>query len=105
MPTIQCTLAGANFRPSEARAVCKALNIGDELDLEADPTNEYDSNAVKVIAEGEFIGFIPKTDNGPIVAALNRGEEVRVSVVAFESSIKPVLEVELGDDVADLDFE
>lgn len=104
MPTIQCTLAGANFRPAEARDRCKALRIGDELELEADPENPYDPNAVKVLADEHFIGFIPKADNGPIVAALNRGEEIRVSVVAFESAIKPVLEVELSDDVSDLDF-
>lgn len=105
MPTIQCTLAGANFRPAEARDRCKALKIGEELELEADPENPYDSNAVKVLSDEHFIGFIPKTDNGPIVAALNRGEEIRVSVIGFESSIKPVLEVELGDDGSDLDFD
>lgn len=99
MSTFQCTLAGANFRPVEAREVCKSLGIGETLELEADPENQYDSNAVKVIAYGEFIGFIPKSDNAPVAAALDRGEEILVEVVGFESSIKPILEITLSDEL------
>lgn len=105
MPSIQCTLAGANFRPSEARERCKALRIGEELELEPDPENPYDSNAIKVLADEHFIGFIPKTDNVPVLAAINRGEDLRVTVIAFESAIKPVLEIELDEGEEDLDFE
>lgn len=99
MPVFQCTLAGANFRPADAREVCKSLSIGDTLELEADPANPYDSNAVRVIASGEFIGFIPKTDNTAVAAALTRGEEVLVEVVGFESTIKPILEITLSDEL------
>jgi len=99
MSTFQCTLAGANFRPADAREVCKHLGIGDTLELEADPSNPYDSNAVKVIAEDTFIGFIPKSDNTAVAAALAQGEEVIVGVVGFESPIKPILEITLSDEL------
>jgi hypothetical protein len=95
MPTITCTLAGAKFRPAEARAAVKELQLGQALELEPDPENEYDSQAVRVFTYDEWIGFIPKADNGPIFAALQRGEAVGCEVVAFESSLKPVLEITL----------
>lgn len=95
MPTINTTLAGCNFRPAPARDICKALNIGDQLALKPDPDNEYDSNAVKVLADDVFIGFVPKADNGAIFAALNRDESVQCEVVGFASSIKPLLEITL----------
>ena len=99
MSTFQCTLAGANFRPADAREVCKSLGIGDTLELEADPSNPYDSNAVKVIAEDTFIGCIPKSDNTDVAAALARGEEVLVEVVGFEATLKPILEITLSDEL------
>ncbi len=101
MPSIYTTLAGANFRPSEARARCKELAIGEILSLETDPENEHDSSAVKVIADEHFIGFIPKADNSAIFAALERGEDLICEVVGFESSIKPMLEITLGENFDD----
>jgi hypothetical protein len=95
MPSINTVLAGCNFRPAEARERCKQLGIGEQVELEADPDNEYDGNAVKVLADGVFIGFVARADNGPVFAALNRDEEVRAEVVGFQSSIKPILEIEL----------
>lgn len=95
MTIITTTLAGANFRPADAREVTKRLVIGETLELEQDPFNEYDASAVKVIAEDIFIGYIPKADNKEIFNALSRGELITAEVVAFEASLKPVLEIEL----------
>lgn len=92
---IICTLAGANFRPGDAREVCRHLTIGEILDLEADPGNEYDANAVRVIADGTFIGFIPRSDNGAISQLLATGETLTAEVIGFESSLKPILSIEL----------
>lgn len=93
MPSFTTTLAGANFRPSEARDMCKSLDIGEQLTLIPDPENPYDSNAVQVHAYGVFIGFIPKGDNNAVFAALERGEEVSCEVVGAMSGLKPVLEI------------
>lgn len=92
---IICTLAGAQFRPAEAKAALRTAAIGDVVSLEPDPENEYDPQAVKVVFAGHHIGFIPKSANPPIFAALQAEDEVTVSIVAFESALKPVLEVSL----------
>lgn len=92
---ILTSLAGLNFRPASAKEAVDALNLGDELTLERDPTNEYDSNAVRVIdpASGEFIGFIPKVDNAEIAQALDDGLDVTCKVVSFLATRKPGFKV------------
>lgn len=89
------TLAGANFRPAEARDIVKESAIGDPVELEPDPSNAYDSSAVKVMAYGQHIGFVAKKDNGPLFEHLTQGGEASATIIAFETSLKPILEINL----------
>lgn len=52
------------YRNTDEQAAAMDLTKGDELILVAEPTNRFDSNAVKVlIAEGRVhIGYVPKED-------------------------------------------
>ncbi len=88
-------LVGVTFRGAACKEIVKKLTPedGNLLRLEADPTNEYDSNAVKVMYEptGDHIGFIAKENNQQIFAALEAGETLQVQIVGFENSIKPTL--------------
>jgi hypothetical protein len=54
-------LAGGQFRPVEAQIILNGLNVGDFVELLAEPDNPYDSNAIAVIAKGEHIGYVPRT--------------------------------------------
>lgn len=93
---IICTLAGAQFRPTEAKDVLRtSAQIDTIVTLEPDGDNEYDPQAVRVILYGHHIGFIPKASNGPIFSALTDGDEVIATIIAFESTLKPVLEIQL----------
>jgi hypothetical protein len=93
-------LVGVTFRGTSAREIVKHLtpSDGELLELEADPTNEYDSMAVKVNYRptGEHIGFIAKENNPQVFAALERGEELMVEIVGFENSLKPTLLITNG---------
>lgn len=65
---IQITLAGANFRPTEAKDYIKnELKVGDRCNLVRDSTNQYDERAVQIhgVTDDDtiFIGFVPKSDN------------------------------------------
>ena len=79
------TLAGHNFRPTECKAALAEAHHGTDhsLDLELDPTNEYDPNAVKVmltvLSDEYFVGFIPK-DTALDVAAILRDDEGSVAL-------------------------
>lgn len=51
---------GTSFRPASAKAVAAALQPGEIVQLDPEPTNPYDPSAVRVIARGEFIGYVQK---------------------------------------------
>lgn len=87
------TMVGAFARPEEARQVTRLLQLGDSIELQADPENEYDDHAVACWRDDQHIGFIPRTDNGPLFDALMADAEASATVIGFENSIKPVLEI------------
>lgn len=92
---IICTLAGASFRPAASKEVLRTAEPGDEVILEPDADNEYDPRAVRVMLEGEHIGFIPRDSNGPIFEALVEGNALTGTIIMFEAPLKPVLEIQL----------
>lgn len=56
-----CEVKGIIYRDEEGQAAAKALSVGDKLILEAEPTNENDPSAIKVLTEaGVHIGYLPK---------------------------------------------
>lgn len=67
-----------NENRKNIQSILKDLYDGCDLTLKRDPKNQYDSNAIKVYAEGEHIGYIskdlakdlaPKMDKGVVVTA------------------------------------
>ena len=51
------------------------------VQLEADPENPYDPNAIKVIADGNQIGFIPKE----LAATLKEWDTYTASITGLSS--------------------
>lgn len=90
----QFTMVGASFRPAEAKALIKQIDISEQVELRADPDNPYDDTAVAVYYDDTHIGFVPKDSNGPLFERLQAGEELDAEVIAFESTLKPVIEVQ-----------
>lgn len=88
---IICQLAGANFRTAEAKEIIYALEVGDTLTLERDPENAYDSNAIKVLKDDVFIGFVPKDDNSLLAKAMDAGEKFACEVIDASLGLKPML--------------
>lgn len=86
-------LTGVSFRPTTAKMIVAQLAVGDTLDLERDPNNPYDANAIAVYAEGEHLGFIPKEHNVDLAAAMDAGAEPICTVIS-EDAKKPGLTVE-----------
>lgn len=96
-------LMGVNFRPAETRELVKDADTFEsyELYLEADPNNEYDPNAVKVLGsvnmEEHFFGFIAKEVAPDVAEALASGADYIVEVVGWLGTIKPHLEIVFDD--------
>ena len=56
IPTI-FKVSGVSFH----REVIESLKLGEQLILEKDPNNKYDSNAIKILnSENKMCGFVPK---------------------------------------------
>lgn len=52
-------IAGVKFRPGVPDYMA-GLPADAEFDLEPEPTNEYDPNAVKVLNGGVHVGYVPR---------------------------------------------
>lgn len=65
------------------------LKTGDELTLEAQPDNPYDSQAIAIKGCGEMLGYVPTDHNGMLSVLFHYGHasifECRVMQVAPES--------------------
>lgn len=94
------TLAGANFRPADAKAFIKeALNRDTKIVLERDPSNAWDSNAIKVVCHDDFnepvfIGFVPKSDNAVLAQSLDADKPYTIQHTGFVGTIQPTFRVE-----------
>lgn len=88
-------LVGVTFRGPEAKEIVKHLTRDDgvNLSLEAEPDNEYDSCAVKVIHDptNTHIGFLARENNWNVFQALQNGDELCIEIVGFENTLKPTL--------------
>jgi len=51
---------GVFARPPEVKEMFKALPVNSPLTFEEEPTNPHDKYAVKILAGGTFIGYVPK---------------------------------------------
>lgn len=60
MPKGIYPIIGMKHRGPEAEKIVRGLAMDEALVLERDPANPYDTNAVKVVARGEHVGFVPK---------------------------------------------
>lgn len=80
-------IVGINFRGKEVSQIVRdELKPGMLVFFEAEPTNEYDANAVRVLfdppnADRLFIGYVPKTDNFEIAQTLAAEGEVTGEVL------------------------
>lgn len=64
-------IAGAKFR--DADAYLKALPDGTAFALEAEPTNQHDPNAVKVLHDGRHVGYVPRDLSAEVAKLMEQG--------------------------------
>lgn len=97
MIEVYSAVVGIHFRPPEAKAVMDEVEIGDQLLLEPEPSNPYDSNAVRVIEpeSGEFIGFLSRESNAEVAAHLAEDKPYYVEVLSFLAKRKPHVSIKL----------
>jgi hypothetical protein len=70
----------AGFRYGEAAEVWPHLAAGEPLELVREPDNPHDANAVRVEWRGRKLGYVPRSENGALAWAMDRGEALRARV-------------------------
>ena len=76
MKLLEFTMTGTKH--SQAYALHNGdITEGDELDFEVDAGNQYDRDAIKVLWQGEHIGWVPKklAEAKSMLACLLKGHE------------------------------
>lgn len=72
IPDITFEVKGLTYRSAQAQLEAVLLEIGDKLELEEEPNNNYDASAVKVLTlSGECIGYVDKEHCVSVGALIN----------------------------------
>lgn len=86
-------LAGAQFRPKYAQETVKSLVPSDRVELEREPHNQYDKNAIQVVAHGEHIGYIQRDLAALIAPMMDTGKEPHAKVIERISPLIVLIEI------------
>ena len=80
------TIACSSYCKAEVLA---RLEAGRYFDLVAEPDNPYDKDAVKLIFEGEKIGYVPKADRLAFVTCLKLKRKIYGVITAIDAASLP----------------
>jgi hypothetical protein len=104
--TFECDVRGHFRNQSE----CAKLVAGELVSLKAEPDNEYDANAIRVLnSSGKDLGYIPSEENEELLELLGAEQKVycaRVSKIELDDQdqILPWITIHLATDKDDLPF-
>ena len=70
------------------------IRPGDKLLLKREPDNRHDANAIRVEWNGHQLGYVPRTENRALAAAMDRGERVEARVAKLKKHRNPWQRVE-----------
>lgn len=92
---LEFEIAGLYYRPSHVHDEAGYLNVGDMLDLKLNPSNEYDSYAVKIMTGNIHLGFIPELYSEDIFTAIRKKEQFIVIVTSTDKGYIPHIRVKV----------
>lgn len=82
MSDVTFRLNGASFRPIECQFAAQALKPGDVLDLESEPDNLHDPNAIKILKDSLHLGYVNRESCVDVRNALESNPALTAVVVS-----------------------
>ncbi len=79
----------AGFRYYAGETLWHDMREGDRLTLIREADNEHDGNAVRVEWRGQKLGYLPRTQNRAVAAALDNGEAVDARIAKLRQHRNP----------------
>lgn len=89
----QSPLAGFQYHAGEG--LWPQLTIGDELQLDREPFNPYDPQAVRIDWRGHKLGYVPRRDNSAVSQMLDRGERLQARISRLQCADNPWQRIEV----------
>lgn len=80
-------LAGSQYYALST--VWSAIRPGDALTLVRETDNRHDPHAIRVEWRGHKLGYVPRTENRAIAAALNAGDRLTARVSSVSDNKNP----------------
>lgn len=99
MTSYNAQLVGVNFRDQRAKETVKALEVGNILQLEREPDNPYDPNAIRVVVpdhdeNDNFLGFIERGMAAILAPEMDDGSKFTATVNTRLSPLSVLLYIE-----------
>lgn len=84
--TLTFTIAGVQYRPQSVilKALKEGLGDNSPLFLVGEPSNRFDSNAVKILYKDNFIGYVPKPINESVWKSVKAGYKPNAIITKYE---------------------
>lgn len=80
-------LAGSQYY---ALATCwPQIRVGDELALIREAENRHDARAIRVLWQGQQLGYLPRAENQALAEAMDQGERLRGRVARLTEHPDP----------------
>ena len=85
----------AGFRYHAAVDVWDELRVGDALELQREPDNQHDANAVSVSWRGRKLGYLPRRENAAAAWGLDRGQRLSARISRLAQHPNPARRIEV----------
>jgi len=79
----------AGFQYCEGERLWKKLSIGDMVQLNREPDNPYDENAVEICWRGIKLGYLPRVENTAVSQIIDQGQRVNGLIAKKQKSKDP----------------
>jgi hypothetical protein len=85
----------AGFRYYQGAELWERMRVGDALELVREPANPHDSNAVRVLWQGQMLGYLPRRENRAVARHIDAGGRVEARIVKLQEHRNPWQRIEL----------
>lgn len=72
----------------------RQLQVGDALTLVREPDNRHDRHAIRVEWRGHKLGYVPRSENRSVAAAMDQGERLIARIARLTEHPNPWRRVE-----------
>jgi hypothetical protein len=79
----------AGFQFHDGPQLLAHIRPGMALALVAEPDNRHDPRAIRIEAHGRHIGYVPRSDNGPLGRLIAQGAPLRARVLSVRREGEP----------------